>query len=1169
MAASPLAEGDPQRIGGYVLAGRLGAGGQGVVFEGYGPDRARVAIKVLHADVAMLRPMNGEVAALLRVAPFCTARIIEFDLDAARPYLVSEFVPGPSLRAVVQEHGPLRGEELYRLAVGTATAMVAVHNAGVVHRDLKPDNVLLGPGGPRVIDFGIARLLTGPVSSGAHGPVGTPVYMAPEVLRGSAAGQAADVYGWAAVILYAATARLPYRAHAPYAELPEPVRSLVLSGLAEHPQDRPDSRDLLLRLLDHRPDPARLMEAGRAAAGVIGPRDSAEDPPLGERAERVFRALPPAEQAAAAGVLLRLLGPDDRLRTAPTDELGDDPAVRAVVEAFARAGILTTSGDGVAIAAPALPVAWPRLTGWLDEERPGQADHHRLREAARMWAANGRRDADLDQGSALERDNRWAAGARRNLRLNPLERDFLAASSALAGRRVRRRRLLLITLALLLSLTAVLATLAESQRRVVVAQRDEAIARGLAARVPSLRTLAPSTAQLLSVAAWRISPVAEARTSVLSSLAQPQVALGIKGAYLAVADHGRVLSWDSDRAEIWDPGSRTRVATIGSPGCCTNAFLSPGASTLLTIDASQTVTRVYDVRSGRLLGEDSAPGNSAAFSADGRRAATFTYASGRPVTVFDLTRGNRVADVTRKNVMAVALSPDASTLAIAVEGRRVELVDLASGRTTRAFTVPETAEEVEQASEQEVRRLRFTADGTTLVSNNGELRFWDPSSGAERVDHVGAGHITHQFALDASGRWLATADGQSVRLWDLRTGRSTTVMSPLPQAADEMAFAQEARSLVILPRTGEPLAVDLVPYTAPPRLHGMGGEATGAALSTRSGRIAMTAPDGIRVWDLHSRRQIGPTTVYTSPSSSSSEPKSTSACTGGDDPFREVDLSPDGTLLAAITPDDAVRVSEVGTGREVARLVDRPARRPGDTWGQQAVAFSPDGRTLVASGAHRVPPGCHRAELVTQTWTAASGWRRAHTTPGVRGPFAFTPDGTELVALDNDGLVLIDPATGRLRWRTDTSHLVIGLTGLTPDARSALVPADALHQVELGTGRLLESPLTGADGVDSTAPAPDGRTLATADRGNRIRLLDAPTGAVSDLAFPGWDDSVLALGFSPDGRTLHAVTSTGIVYSHITDAERAVELLCARVGRQLTRGEWEQHLPGVPYRDVC
>lgn len=124
-----------------------------------------------------------EVAAARRVAPFCTAQILDFDLEAQPPYVISEFIEGPSLQQYVEAHGPLSGTRLQRLAIGTATALAAIHQAGVVHRDMKPANVMMSPEGPRVIDFGIARDLSNDTTKISK-LFGTPAYMSPEQLRG-------------------------------------------------------------------------------------------------------------------------------------------------------------------------------------------------------------------------------------------------------------------------------------------------------------------------------------------------------------------------------------------------------------------------------------------------------------------------------------------------------------------------------------------------------------------------------------------------------------------------------------------------------------------------------------------------------------------------------------------------------------------------------------------------------------------------------------------------------------------------------------------------------------------------------------------------------------------------------------------------------------------------
>jgi serine/threonine protein kinase len=152
---------EPHRIGEYRILSLLGEGGQGAVYLGEAPGRAQVAIKLLHARLAadpeVRRRFLREAEVAASVAAFCTARVIGTGFAGERPYIVSEYVPGPSLDALVKTDGPRTGSGLERLAVATLTALASIHRVGIVHRDFKPGNVILGPEGPVVIDFGIAR----------------------------------------------------------------------------------------------------------------------------------------------------------------------------------------------------------------------------------------------------------------------------------------------------------------------------------------------------------------------------------------------------------------------------------------------------------------------------------------------------------------------------------------------------------------------------------------------------------------------------------------------------------------------------------------------------------------------------------------------------------------------------------------------------------------------------------------------------------------------------------------------------------------------------------------------------------------------------------------------------------------------------------------------------
>ncbi|MBD2895943.1 Serine/threonine-protein kinase PknD [Actinomadura sp. RB99] len=289
----PLRPGDPERLGGYRLTGLLGEGGQGAVYLAEDEPGHRVAVKLLHArfsaDPKARSRFAAEVAVAQRVSAFCTARILDSDVEGDRPYIVSEYIDGPSLSAALAEGGPQRGADLDRLAIGTMTALVAIHQAGVVHRDFKPANVLLAADGPRVIDFGIARALdaTGTLSSTA---VGTPAYMAPEQISGAPVGPAADVFAWGATMAVAATGRpafgqdsIPAVMHrilnmAPdLGMMPEPLRGVVADCLSKDPALRPASQQVLATLLTLAGNPPKPGGGGGEAMLSQGAETAAAD----------------------------------------------------------------------------------------------------------------------------------------------------------------------------------------------------------------------------------------------------------------------------------------------------------------------------------------------------------------------------------------------------------------------------------------------------------------------------------------------------------------------------------------------------------------------------------------------------------------------------------------------------------------------------------------------------------------------------------------------------------------------------------------------------------------------------------------------------------------------------------------------------------------------------
>ncbi|WP_396447121.1 serine/threonine-protein kinase [Actinomadura sp.] len=297
--AAPLEPGDPRALGQYEVIGRLGAGGQGAVFLGKAPGGEYVAIKLLHAqmanDPAARARFTREVSAAQKVEPFCTARVLEADVHGDQPYVVSEFIDGPSLHDVVAHDGPRSPEELERLAIGTATALAAIHEAGIVHRDFKPNNVMLAADGPRVVDFGIARTVNSQESAvTATGMVvGTPGYLAPEQLTGAPLTPAVDIFAWGATMVFAATGQSPFEADT----LPVIINRILneepdLSALPAGPL-----RDLIGRCLSKdaglRPPAPQLLLNLLGAVGAAPAGQSAGQEELLNQGTRIASQLPP------------------------------------------------------------------------------------------------------------------------------------------------------------------------------------------------------------------------------------------------------------------------------------------------------------------------------------------------------------------------------------------------------------------------------------------------------------------------------------------------------------------------------------------------------------------------------------------------------------------------------------------------------------------------------------------------------------------------------------------------------------------------------------------------------------------------------------------------------------------------------------------------------------
>ncbi|MGW1074821.1 WD40 repeat domain-containing serine/threonine protein kinase [Streptomyces sp. NPDC002537] len=299
---------DPQWVGPYRLDGRLGAGGMGQVYLATSPGGRKVAVKVIRPELATTREFRArfarEVDAARQVGGFHTAQVVDADPAATSPWLVTAYIPGPTLQQVVAERGPLAPDAVLRLGAGLAEGLAAIHRCGLVHRDLKPGNVILADDGPRIIDFGIARAVDASSLTATGAVIGTYAYMSPEQIRADRAGPASDVFALGSVLAFAATGHSPFDAPTLLTVvqriLDEPpaldgldgeLRRLLTSCLAKDPADRPSVADL----------PARF--AGAPASGAALPPARPEQTVVLTPARHTPPPRPPVQQTRPATVL--------------------------------------------------------------------------------------------------------------------------------------------------------------------------------------------------------------------------------------------------------------------------------------------------------------------------------------------------------------------------------------------------------------------------------------------------------------------------------------------------------------------------------------------------------------------------------------------------------------------------------------------------------------------------------------------------------------------------------------------------------------------------------------------------------------------------------------------------------------------------------------------------
>ncbi|WP_407547832.1 DNA-binding protein [Streptomyces sp. Pv4-95] len=964
----------------------------------------------------------------------------------------------------------------------------------------------------------------------------------------------------------------------------------IVAEIADEPGALPLMSHALMETWRRRRGRTLTMQAYEVAGGLHGA--------IARTAEDAYHQLTPAQAPLARRTLLRLIAPGDgtqdthrptpRTEFTTTDSAdGDD--VDAVLDRLARSRLLTLDDGHVFLAHEALITAWPRLLGWINEERDRIRLHRKLTHDATTWQQLARDPGAVYRGTRLSRAEEAFTGPQRG-ELNPLEAAFLAAGVAAqdaertrTARAKRRSRRSMVALAALCTLALVAGTMAWEQKRHSDTQHTQAEARRIATVASSLRTTDPVRAMRLSLAAWNLAHTPETRGALLgAALSQRELDAmplpdDVDPINVHLSGDGRTLMYSTrDRVRRWDiPRQRELAPLKASEAAMSENFMADVSADGRAVVIDQAPrSRIYSTAGGRTTAREipSPEGGLKRFSSDGR---TLLITKDDGVRLWDRQHQQ---ELFKKALPVLPESGDEVLYqsAVSSNGRYVAVCShdfpLTVWNTTGIRTTPSPLPQGRSRAGCPEETLQFTPDsrGLLTVDEGHGAQVRDLDSGRTRwgIEHSG---LT-QVRLSDDGKTLAGQDADEILLWHTSRPGAPFLRYTIPNEGVTDMQLDTDRHVIRYLGGG---AVRSISYAstgtqrdAPADAAQLSPDGRKLAISFRAGSRSrfqvLNADNGTLTAELPAIPCLQKAQVQVGPE----------GCRRRN---AELAFRPDGRRLAYQAPQSYVRRDQ-----GVSRVAFTTRFHMWDLGARDRVRVP---RALRASGGIFSANG----ELWITTDEALEIWdTRRHTVRTLRNvdgtPMAAHPDGHSVVAFSGGEESigrLVDLDTGRVGRQALTGESTTAVA-FSPDG-SLLAAGDEHGRVTLWDGqghrRLGQLAVTDATtpedstqgaSVNALAFSPDGKTLATAGDDGTVRLWDTASNQPLGQALPTTPgDPVLALAFTPDGDTLRAAGRRTLLQSFTIAPEAATRTLCRRAGGGLTPDEWHTYLPDSSFRSTC